>query len=91
MLAFHSLSAYHPGQGGTATGFISLPEYSEPAKATEAIAAMQKKLNVSFFSLFQLDWVFTPLCFFLPTETSQHKQKLIPGLAEKHQTVNYAP
>ncbi len=56
MLTFHSLSAYHSGQGGTATRFISLPEYSEPAKATEAIAAMEKKLNVSFFSLFQLDW-----------------------------------
>src|SRR6267143_4210195 len=45
----NSLSAYHCGQGGGATCFISFPEYSGPAYAAEARAAIAQKATVSFF------------------------------------------
>src|SRR6266566_6317879 len=55
-LTLNSLSAYHSGQGGgTATCFISFPEYvSVPAKATEVTAATPNRANISFFILFLL-------------------------------------
>src|SRR6266516_3495245 len=48
----NSLSAYHSGQGGGATCFISFPEYSTPAKAAEAIIPDPNRHNTNFFIYF---------------------------------------
>src|ERR1051326_6575814 len=48
----NSLSAYHSGQGGGATCFISFPEYSVPAKAAEPTRAVPSRHNSSFFIYF---------------------------------------
>src|SRR5881397_964210 len=48
----NSLSAYHSGQGGGATCFISFPEYSVPAKAAEVSAPAPNRHNSNFFIYF---------------------------------------
>src|SRR5437867_10071090 len=48
----NSLSAYHSGQGGGATCFISFPEYSVPANAAEASARAPNRHNSNFFIYF---------------------------------------
>src|SRR6266496_4040574 len=48
----NSLSAYHSGQGGGATCFISFPEYSVPANAAEASAPAPNRHNSNFFIYF---------------------------------------
>src|SRR5438094_10491916 len=50
----NSLSAYHSGQGGGATCFISFPEYSVPASAAEASAPDPNRHNSNFFIYFSL-------------------------------------
>src|SRR2546430_2884053 len=57
----NSLSAYHSGQGGGATCFISFPEYSVPAKAAEAITPATNRHNSNFFIYFSfwLSFLFT--------------------------------
>src|SRR5437016_3582924 len=54
----NSLSAYHCGQGGGATCFISFPEYSGPAYAAEARAAIAQRARVSFF----ITWLSVTSC-----------------------------
>src|SRR4029077_19097572 len=58
----NSLSAYHSGQGGGATCFISFPEYSVPANAAEASAPAASRHNSNFFIYFSF-W----LSFLLPS------------------------
>src|SRR6266700_4631132 len=48
----NSLSAYHSGQGGGATCFISFPEYSVPAKAAEAITPSPNRHDTNLFIYF---------------------------------------
>src|SRR5438093_9346710 len=57
----NSLSAYHSGQGGGATCFISFPEYSVPAKAAEVSAPAPNRHNSNFFIYFSfwLSFLFT--------------------------------
>src|SRR5262245_41740776 len=55
----NSLSAYHSGQGGGATCFISLPEYPTPAKAAEVTRAVPSRHNSSFFIDFSF-WLSPP-------------------------------
>src|SRR6266699_4514946 len=55
----NSLSAYHSGQGGGATCFISFPEYSTPAKAAEAIIPDPNRHNTNFFIYFSF-WLSFP-------------------------------
>src|SRR5207244_7697641 len=64
-LTLNSLSAYHSGQGGGATCFISFPEYSVPAKAAEAIAPSPNRHNTNPFIYFSfwLNFPFTLQAF----------------------------
>src|SRR4029077_4242676 len=55
----NSLSAYHSGQGGGATCFISFPEYSVPAKAAEAITPNPNRHDTNFFIYFSF-WLSSP-------------------------------
>src|SRR5216110_536344 len=55
----NSLSAYHSGQGGGATCFISFPEYSVPAKAAEAITPIPNRHDTNFFIYFSF-WLSFP-------------------------------
>src|SRR5437773_9302249 len=48
----NSLSAYHSGQGGGATCFISFPEYSVPAKVPEVTTPAPNRHNSNFFIYF---------------------------------------
>src|SRR5881296_1068109 len=59
-LTLNSLSAYHSGQGGGATCFISFPEYSVPAKAAEAITPSPNRHDTNFFIYFSF-WLSFPL------------------------------
>src|SRR5438874_4697548 len=54
-LTFHSLSAYHCGQGVGATCFISLPEYAGPAWASPRQAETIIKVKVSCFMILSLE------------------------------------
>src|SRR6516164_3914229 len=73
----NSLSAYHSGQGGGATCFISFPEYSVPANAAEASAPAPNRHNSNFFIYFSF-W----LSFLLPSKhwSVQVKTKSTPCL-----------
>src|SRR6266516_1802002 len=78
-LTLNSLSAYHSGQGGgAATCFISLPEYSVPAKAAEAITPNPNRHNTSLFIYFSF-WLSFP--FLLQTFWSVQVNKKVRSLS----------
>src|SRR5881396_1184422 len=58
-LTLNSLSAYHSGQGGGATCFISFPEYSVPAKAAEVITPSPNRHDTNLFIYFSF-WLSFP-------------------------------
>src|SRR5436309_12378513 len=58
-LTLNSLSAYHSGQGGGATCFISLPEYSVPPKAAEVITPSRNRHDTNLFIYFSF-WLSFP-------------------------------
>src|SRR5881227_2029159 len=74
----NSLSAYHSGQGGGATCFISFPEYSVPAKAAEAITPATNRHNSNFFIYFSFLVKFP---FYPPTleRPSQNEVRSVSG------------